>query len=62
MAPPKLAEDASVVLPSHCNEAMQNQCNGKNARVGKADGLLKKCDGNRRNRTVRYTFVFFHSF
>lgn len=61
MAPSKLAEGASVVLSSHCNEAMQNQYNGKDARVGKAYGLLKKCGRNRRNRTVRYTFVFFLS-
>lgn len=41
VAPPKLAEGSSVILSSHCNEAMQNQYNGKQAEVGKADGLLK---------------------
>lgn len=55
VALPKLAEGASSILPSHCNEAMQNQYNGKNARVGKEDGFLKKCG---RRRTVSYAFVF----
>lgn len=61
VAPLKLVEGASVVLSPHCNEAVQNQYNGKNARVGKADGFLKKYGRNRRNRTVRYIFVFFLS-
>lgn len=52
MALPKLAEGASCILFSHCSEAMQNQYNGKNARVGKADDFLKKCGRNRRNGTV----------
>jgi len=55
VALPEQAEGAAGTLPSHCSEAMQNQYNGKNASIGKADGFLKKCS---RNRTTSYAFVF----
>lgn len=54
----QLAKGASCILPSRCNEAIQNQYSGKNARVGKADGFLKKCGKTGRNRTVNYSFYF----